>query len=91
MSPHKFPHGFRNWLYTHAAEILGDLLESDVFNMLVVFEVIGAGDLLAANRDVIERQVPDLRISRSPKYLRLSQNARRSNLDIVKEDAGNIT
>ena len=59
--------------------------------MLVVLEVVEAGDLLAANRDIIECQVQDLRISCSPKYIRLSQHAWRSNLDILKEDAGNIT
>ena len=91
MRPPKFPHGIRNGIYTYAAEVVVYLLESDVSDMLVVFEVIEAGDLLAADRDVIECQVSDLRISRSPKYVRLSQDARRSNLDIVKEDAGSIT
>ncbi len=59
--------------------------------MLVVLEVVEAVDLLAANRDIIEGQVQDLRIRRSPKYIRLSQDTRRSHLDILKENAGNIT
>ena len=79
------------WATRRAAEILCELLESHVSDMLVVLEVVQAGELLAANRNIIECQVQDLRISRSPKYIRLSQDARCSNLDILKENAGKIT
>ena len=67
---------------------MADLLETDVSDMLVVLEMVQAADLFAANRDIIERQIQDLSVSRSPKDIRLSQDARRSNVDILKEDAG---
>ena len=71
--------------------IPGDLPESNVSDMFVVFEMVEAVDLPAANRDIIERQIQDLRVRRSPKDIRLFQDARRSNVDILKEDAGELT
>ena len=58
--------------------------------MLVVLEVIEAIYLISADRDVFKSQVKDSRIRRAPKYIRLSQNTRRSHPDILKEDAGKI-
>ena len=58
--------------------------------MLVVLEVIEAVYLFSADRDVFKSQVKDSRIRRAPKYIRLSQNTRRSHPDILKEDAGKI-
>lgn len=49
-------------LQSRAAQILVELFESHVSDMLVVLEVVEAGDLLASNRDIIECQVQDLRI-----------------------------
>ena len=50
------------WSSRRVAEIPDELLESHVSDMLVVLEVVEAGDLLASNRDIIECQVQDLRI-----------------------------